>query len=95
MSDRKGVVTVGTKSRNTDRKATMTRRTDRKGRVTLPSSFAGCLVVLDVRGDEVRIRKAKRVTPRRYSFKELMAGVTPDNIHAEVETGPPVGREEL
>ncbi len=35
------------------------------------------------------------VAVRRYSFKELMARVTPDNLRAEVSTGPPVGRETL
>jgi antitoxin MazE len=29
---------------------------------------------------------------RRYALGELLKGVTPDNIHAEISTGP-VGRE--
>jgi hypothetical protein len=73
----------------------LTRKTDGKGRVTLPGDFASCLVTIDRRGDELRVRKVRRVAARRYSFKELMAGVTADNIHAEVATGPPVGREAL
>jgi hypothetical protein len=76
--------------------AKMTRKTDRKGRLTLPAHFASCLVTLEWDGgDEVRVRKAKAVTARRYSFKELMAGLTEENVHAEVKTGRPVGDEAL
>lgn len=37
------------------------------------------------------------VTPsprRRLTLEELMRGVTDENIHAEIDFGPPVGREE-
>jgi antitoxin component of MazEF toxin-antitoxin module len=44
-------------------------------------------------GDEIRIRKANE--RRRYSFRQLMSQVTPENIRAEVKTGHPVGREAL
>jgi hypothetical protein len=73
----------------------LTRKTDGKGRVTLPSDFASCLVTIERRGDELRVRKAQKVVARRYTFEQLMAGVTADNIHAEVATGPAVGREAL
>jgi antitoxin component of MazEF toxin-antitoxin module len=73
----------------------LTRKTDPKGRLTLPSDFAGCLVTVERVGNELRIRKAQKVVARRYSFKQLMAGVTPENIHAEVKTGPAVGGEAL
>jgi hypothetical protein len=73
----------------------MTRKTDEKGRVTLPGDYASCLVTIERRGDELRVRKVRAVAARRYSFKELMAGVTAENIHAEVPTGPAVGREAL
>jgi hypothetical protein len=73
----------------------MTRRTDQRGRLTLPRDFAGCLVKVERVGEELRIRKVQRGAARRYSFKQLMAGVTPDNLHGEVETGPPVGGEVL
>jgi hypothetical protein len=75
--------------------AILTRKTDGKARLTLPSDFTSCLVTIERVGDELRVRKAKKVVVRRYSFKQLMAGVTPDNIHAEVKTGLPVGREAL
>ena len=39
--------------------------------------------------------RPKKKGARRYSFKQLMAGVTKKNIHGEVKTGPAVGREAL
>jgi hypothetical protein len=73
----------------------LTRKTDHKGRLTLPSDFAACLVTVERQGDELRVRKVQQVMPRRYSFKQLMAGVTRENIHPEVKTGPARGREAL
>ena len=73
----------------------LTRKTDGKARLVLPSDFAHCLVTVERHGDELRIRKARKVAARRYSFKQLMAGVTAKNIHAEVKTGPAVGGEAL
>lgn len=73
----------------------LTRRTDRRGLLTLPSDFASCRVTVERVGDELRVRKAQQVVARRYSFKQLMAGVTAKDIHAGVETGPAVGREAL
>jgi antitoxin component of MazEF toxin-antitoxin module len=70
-----------------------TRKADAKGRVTLFPDFAGELVVVErVSDDEVRVRKAKPVS-RKYTLAQLIAGVTPENIHAEVDTGPSVGGE--
>ncbi len=74
---------------------TLTRKTDQKARLTLPSDFASCLVTVERHGDELRVRKAKKVVARRYTFKQLMAGVTKKNLHAEVDTGPAVGKEAL
>ena len=31
---------------------------------------------------------------QKFDLKTLVDGITPDNVHTEVETGPPVGREE-
>jgi antitoxin component of MazEF toxin-antitoxin module len=73
----------------------MTRKTDSKARVTLPRDFASCLVTIERHGDELRLRKAKKVSARRYTFRELMDQVTPDNLHAEVDFGGPVGKELL
>ncbi len=74
---------------------TQTRRTDSKARLTLPSDFSSCLVTIERHGDELLVRKARKVVARRYSFKELMAGVTKKNIHEEIKTGPAVGKEAL
>ncbi len=73
----------------------LTRKTDHKGRLTLPSDFASCLVTIERDGDELRVRKATKVVCRRYTFRQLMAGVTKKNLHAEVRTGPAVGKEAL
>ena len=73
--------------------AAMTRKADKKGRVTLFGDFAGQLLLIERIGeDEVRLRKAKTVA-KKYSLAQLLAGVTPENIHAEVDFGPPVGKE--
>jgi antitoxin component of MazEF toxin-antitoxin module len=74
---------------------TLTRKTDGKARLTLPGDFALCLVTVERHGDELRVRKARKIVARRYSFKELMAKVTSKNIHAEIATGPAVGKEAL
>ena len=74
---------------------TLTRRTDQKGRLTLPGDFASCLVTVERHGEELRVRKARKVVTRRYSFKQLMAKVTRKNIHAEIKTGPSRGKEAL
>jgi hypothetical protein len=73
----------------------LTRKTDRKARLTLPSDFADCLVNVERCGDELRIRKVQRAAARRYTFRQLMAGVTAMNVHAEVRTGRAVGTETL
>ena len=75
--------------------APVTRKTDRKARLTPPSDFADCLVTVERHGEELRVRKVQKVVARRYTFKQLMAGVTARNLHSEVSTGSPVGREAL
>jgi antitoxin component of MazEF toxin-antitoxin module len=75
--------------------ATLVRKTDPKARLTLPRDFASCLVTVERHGDELRVRKARKVVARRYTFKQLMAKVTKKNIHAEIDTGPAVGKEAL
>jgi hypothetical protein len=72
-----------------------TKKTDQKGRITLPSDFADCLVTVERVGDELRVRKAKGREMGKHSFKQLMAGVTSQNIHSAINTGRVVGREAL
>jgi antitoxin component of MazEF toxin-antitoxin module len=72
---------------------TRTRRTDAKGRLALSPDFANALVIIDwISDNEIRIRKA-RVVLKRFSLEKLLAGITKENLHGEVDTGPPVGKE--
>jgi antitoxin component of MazEF toxin-antitoxin module len=73
----------------------VTRKTDAKGRVTLTKEFASCVVTVEFHGAEVRIRKAKQARPRKYTLRQLLAGINPENLHPEFDTGPAVGREAL
>lgn len=63
----------------------------------IPKSFAeeagvqaGSEVDLAVEKGELIVRPVRRA---RYALKDLLGGVTPDNTHRELDTGPPVGRE--
>jgi antitoxin MazE len=47
---------------------------------------------VEVSGDEQSIVMRRPEIPK-YSLKELLAGVTPENIHPEVDWGPPIGKE--
>ena len=46
------------------------------------------LVELVACGEQVVIRKKK------YDLSEMLAKVSPENLHSEVDFGPPTGREE-
>ncbi|WP_422449191.1 AbrB/MazE/SpoVT family DNA-binding domain-containing protein [Thermoanaerobacterium sp. DL9XJH110] len=48
----------------------------------------GTPVELQLKDSAIIIRK------KRYSLEKLMSQVTPQNIHGEIDTGRPVGREE-
>ncbi len=70
-----------------------TRKADAKGRVLLPAVFANTQVIIErVSDDEVRIRKAK-IPIKRFSLRKLVAGITDENRHEEIDTGPAVGGE--
>lgn len=63
----------------------------------IPKSFAeeagvqaGSEVDLSVEDGLLIVRPARGP---RYDLKGLLSGVTPGNIHREVDTGKPVGRE--
>lgn len=49
---------------------------------------------VDVREDAGRI-VIDPVRPNDYDLDDLVARITPENVHAEVSFGPPVGREAL
>lgn len=47
---------------------------------------------VDVREEGGRI-VIEPIRPRAYDLAQLLAGITPDNLHAEVSFGPAVGKE--
>jgi antitoxin MazE len=49
---------------------------------------------VDVREEGGRI-VIEPVHPRKYDLAELLAGITPENLHAEVDFGAPAGKEAL
>lgn len=51
---------------------------------------AGAEVDLSVRNGELVVKPAKRV---KYRLEELVRKITAKNLHGEVDTGAPVGRE--
>ncbi len=63
----------------------------------IPKSFAeqagfaaGSEVDLSVKDGGLIVRPAQR---RKYRLQELLRGVSPKNLHEEVDNGAPVGRE--
>ncbi|MGB9868302.1 MAG: AbrB/MazE/SpoVT family DNA-binding domain-containing protein [Bacillota bacterium] len=47
----------------------------------------GVEVDFQVHGDAIIIR------PKRYTLESLLVQVTPENLHGEISTGRPMGRE--
>jgi antitoxin MazE len=74
-----------------------------RGTITIPSEIrrylrlqAGSPVLIEVKGDGILIHPAEirpRNAPGPRSLDELLAGVTPENLHEEISTGDPTGRE--
>ena len=65
--------------------------------VRIPKAFAeeagvweGAAVDISVASGDIIIRRLRR---RRVDLDDLLAKVTPENIHAEIDTGASVGRE--
>ena len=63
----------------------------------IPKSFAeeasvgeGSTVDLSVSDGQLVVRPIRQ---RRYELRDLLAGVTEGNLHAEISTGEPQGRE--
>ena len=50
----------------------------------------GCSVELSVEEGRLIIVPLKK---RKYTLKELVDGITPENMHGEFDWGPPVGKE--
>ena len=49
---------------------------------------AGCVVGIETRGGQILLRPV-----HRYQLEDLLAQVRPEQLHAEVPTGKPRGRE--
>jgi antitoxin component of MazEF toxin-antitoxin module len=65
----------------------MIRKTDGRARILLPEDFANQTVIVERVGpSELRLRKKK-------TLRQLVDGITPENLHGEWDTGPDVGRE--
>lgn len=47
---------------------------------------------VDIREEGGRI-VIEPIRPSEYDLAQLLAGITPDNLHAEVDFGAPVGKE--
>lgn len=47
---------------------------------------------VELQMEEGRLVLRRAVT--RYSLTDLLDGVTPENLHGEIDTGAPTGREE-
>ncbi len=63
--------------------------------IRIPKSIAeqwgiqeGSVIDIEPNGDEIVLRKKK------YDLADLLAQVTPDNLHSEEDWGPAQGREE-
>jgi antitoxin MazE len=48
---------------------------------------------VEVREEDGRVVIEKARTPQELTLEELLAGITPDNLHEEIDWGAPVGRE--
>lgn len=65
--------------------------------VRIPSAVmeAACLYIdqaVDIREEGGRV-VIEPVTEPVYSLDALLAAITPDNLHEEIDFGPPVGKE--
>jgi antitoxin MazE len=49
---------------------------------------------VDIREEDGRI-VIEPVRPNKYDLAQLLGGITPENLHAEVDFGLPVGKEFL
>lgn len=67
----------------------------------VPKAFADEIGARDGKAAEMTVSNGKLVIEigrtqrrkRRYVLGELVAGITPDNRHDEIDWGPPVGNE--
>lgn len=51
----------------------------------------GQTVSIDVHGDAIILSPVKEA--KKLTLEDLLEGVTPDNVHGEMDWGPPAGKE--
>lgn len=51
----------------------------------------GSIVEISVENGTLHVRAVRR---KKFLLKDLLKGIRPDNLHGEISTGVPVGREE-
>jgi len=63
----------------------------------IPKALATDVQVAEGTSVEVKVENGRLIVdPQRNvkcSIEDLVAGITPDNLHGETDTGAPVGRE--
>lgn len=62
----------------------------------IPKELAQKAHLTEGTGVGISVSEGKLVVtpkPKKYNLEELLAGVTPENLHAEVDTGSSVGYE--
>jgi antitoxin MazE len=63
----------------------------------IPKAFAAEVGVGPGSSVDLRVHEGDLVVrplrPRSFRLADLLAGVTPDNLHAEIPTGPATGNE--
>ena len=63
----------------------------------IPKAYAAQLGVTSDSSVELSVKEGclmmRPAVAPRYELRELLASVTPDNLHSEVDFGPQVGRE--
>lgn len=66
--------------------------------VRIPSSILSSLQLKADKLIDMRVENGKIIIEpvrQNYSLEELLAGITPENLHQEADTGKPVGKELL
>ena len=64
--------------------------------VRIPRAFAAEARLTDGTTVDMSVRNRKLViarAPTEYDFDDLLGKITPDNVHGEIDTGTPQGRE--
>ncbi|MBE3588363.1 MAG: AbrB/MazE/SpoVT family DNA-binding domain-containing protein [Thermoanaerobacteraceae bacterium] len=62
--------------------------------VRIPSSMAKKIGFVEGTPVDFQVKEGTLIIRRKYySLEEFISRITPDNIHSEIDTGSPVGRE--